>query len=101
MDNIKKTSLIAKKYNIPLIIDCARFCENAYFIKTRELDYINSSIESIVLKMFSYADVMLMSSKKDALVNIGGLCCVKNNEELYKKFVRGVYHLKDSLLMVV
>lgn len=85
MDNIKKTSLIAKKYNIPVIIDCARFCENAYFIKNRELDYVNSSIESIVLEMFSYGDVMLMSSKKDALVNIGGLCCIKNNEDLYKK----------------
>ena len=85
MDNIKKTSLIAKKYNIPVIIDCARFCENAYFVKNRELDYVNSSIESIVLEMFSYGDVMLMSSKKDALVNIGGLCCIKNNEDLYKK----------------
>ena len=85
MENIRKTSLIAKKYNIPVIIDCARFCENAYFIKNRELEYVNSSIENIVLEMFSYGDVMLMSSKKDALVNIGGLCCIKNNEDLYKK----------------
>tara|TARA_B100001093_G_scaffold210219_1_gene201875 strand:+ start:1278 stop:2696 length:1419 start_codon:yes stop_codon:yes gene_type:complete len=85
MDNLKKTSIIAKKYNIPLIIDCARFCENAYFIKTRENGYENKTIEEIVLEMFSYGDAMLMSSKKDALVNIGGLCCIKNNEELYKK----------------
>jgi tryptophanase len=85
MDNIKKTSIIAKKYSIPLIIDCARFCENAYFIKTRENGYENKTIEEIVLEIFSYGDVMLMSSKKDALVNIGGLCCIKNNEDLYKK----------------
>ena len=59
----------SKKYSIPLIIDCARFCENAYFIKTRENGYENKTIEEIVLEIFSYGDVMLMSSKKDALVN--------------------------------
>ena len=85
MDNIKKTSLISKKYNIPLIIDCARFCENAYFIKSREPKYKNTSIQNIVLEMFSFGDVMLMSSKKDALVNIGGLCCIKNDKILFKK----------------
>ena len=85
MSNIKKTRMLSNKYNLPLIIDCARYCENAYFIKMRESKYKNTSIEKIVLEMFSYGDVMLMSSKKDALVNIGGLCCIKNNKKLYNE----------------
>ena len=82
MENIKETSEIAKKYNIPLMIDAARFAENAYFIKTREKGYEDKSIREIVLEMFSYAQLFTMSSKKDAIVNIGGLIGIKDDEEL-------------------
>ena len=34
--------------------------------------------------MFSYADIMTMSSKKDAIVNMGGFVAFKS-EELWKK----------------
>lgn len=36
MANIRGTKAICEKYNKPLIIDSARFAENAYFIKLRE-----------------------------------------------------------------
>jgi len=85
MENMRETSEIAKKYNIPLLIDAARFAENAYFIKTREKGYENKSIREIVLEMFSYAQLFTMSSKKDAIVNIGGLIGIKDDEELYEK----------------
>lgn len=35
--------------------------------------------------MFSYGDVILLSGKKDAAVNIGGLIAVKENKELYEQ----------------
>lgn len=85
MENMRETSEIAKKYNIPLMIDAARFAENAYFIKTREKGYEDKSIREIVLEMFSYAQLFCMSSKKDAIVNIGGLIGIKDDEELYGK----------------
>lgn len=85
LDNIKKTSLVAKKYNIPFMIDAARYAENAYFIKQREKAYLNSSIKEIVKEMFSYADCFTMSAKKDAIVNMGGLIGIKDNYELYQK----------------
>jgi tryptophanase len=84
MDNISQVSALAKKHGIPLIIDAARFAENAYFIKTREENYASKSIREIALEFFSYADGMTMSSKKDALVNIGGFIGFRK-EELYRK----------------
>lgn len=64
MQNIREVSALCKKYGVNLQIDSARFAENAYFIKTREKGYENKSIKEIVKEMFSYADIMTMSSKK-------------------------------------
>ncbi len=84
LENIKKVSEICKKYDIPLYFDAARFAENAYFIKIREAGHKNRSIKDIVKEMFSYADGMTMSAKKDGLVNMGGFIAL-NDEEIYKK----------------
>ena len=84
MDNIKSAAKLAKDRGITVVMDAARFAENAWFIKTRDPQYKNSSIEDIVKEMFSVADVFTMSAKKDALVNIGGLCCFKSDEELFR-----------------
>ena len=84
MQNLKEVKQVADKYGVKLLIDSARFAENAYFIKTREAGYENKTIKEIVLEMFSYADAMTMSSKKDAIVNMGGFIAMKD-EELFKQ----------------
>ncbi len=84
MENIKKTSEIAKSYNIPVCIDAARYAENAYFIKKREAGYEDKSIKEIAKEMFSYADIFTMSAKKDAIINMGGLIGVKNDAEIFE-----------------
>jgi tryptophanase len=84
MENLRQTSQIAQKYGIPVVFDSARFAENAYFIKIREQGYENHTIRQIVAEMFSYADVMTMSSKKDAIVNMGGFIAMKSHD-LFKK----------------
>ncbi|HOG19153.1 MAG TPA: tryptophanase [Salinivirgaceae bacterium] len=83
MENIRGVSELCEKYNVLLQVDSARFAENAYFIKTREKGYENKTVKEIVKEMFSYADIMTMSSKKDAIVNMGGFVAFKS-EELWK-----------------
>ena len=81
--NMKEVKQLADKYGKKIIMDSARFAENAYFIKLREEGCENKSIKEIVREMFSYADAITMSAKKDAIVNIGGFIAMRD-KELYK-----------------
>lgn len=83
MANIKGVKAIADKHGVLVLIDAARFAENAYFIKTREAGYADKSIIEICKEMFSYAEGFTMSAKKDGLVNIGGLVGIKDDTELF------------------
>ncbi len=80
MKNIREVSELAQKYNIPVVMDSARLAENAYFIQQREEGYQDKSIKEITKEMFSYCETATMSSKKDGLVNIGGLFVTRNND---------------------
>lgn len=82
--NIQDTCALAKRYNIPVFMDIARYAENAYFIKTREPEYQDWSIREIVRAMFKDVQVVWMSAKKDGLVNIGGFIAL-NDAELYER----------------
>lgn len=84
MRNIQETAEICREHNIPFFFDCARFAENAYFIKRDEPGYADKSIEEIVVQMFSYCDGAMMSAKKDGLANIGGFMAI-NDEELFRQ----------------
>jgi tryptophanase len=78
MENIREVKRMADEYGIPLIMDSARFAENAWFIHQREAGFAEKSIREIVSEMFSYVDGMTMSSKKDGIVNIGGFMAMKH-----------------------
>ena len=80
MDNLRRVSEIARHHSIPLMLDVARFAENAWFIKRRESGYATRTAAEIAREMFSLADGCWMSAKKDAFVNIGGFLAVNSPE---------------------
>jgi tryptophanase len=84
MQNLRDIREVANKYGLPVVMDSARICENAYFIKIREEGYADKSIKEIIREMCSYSDACAVSSKKDGMVNIGGFVGV-NDDELYEK----------------
>jgi len=91
MENLKAVSEVYHSYELPFFIDSARYAENAYFIKVREPGYEKKTVIEIAREMFSLADGMTMSAKKDAIVNIGGLLCV-NDEVLFQ-------HIRNELIL--
>ena len=84
MENIRSASELTHHYGLPFFFDAARFAENCYFIKAREKGYEGKAIIEIAREMFSYGDGAVMSSKKDAIVNIGGFFAIKDNSEYYE-----------------
>jgi len=80
IENLKMVRQLADKYGKMVVFDSARFAENAYFIKLREKEYQDKPIREIVREMFACADVMTMSAKKDAIVNMGGFIAMRSKE---------------------
>ncbi|MCL2647784.1 MAG: tryptophanase [Phycisphaerales bacterium] len=79
MENLRQVSQLARKNNIPVVIDTSLVSENAYFIKRREKGYADKSILEIVKEMMSYADVTYMSGRKSTCVR-GGLLATNDRK---------------------
>lgn len=80
MENMKEVRMLCDVYKIILVIDGCRIAENSYFVKHREKGFENKSYEEIAREMLGMADAFVMSAKKDGLVNMGGLLCLKDDE---------------------
>lgn len=84
MANMKELKRVADKYGKRIVMDSARYAENAMFIKMREAGYENVSIKDIIREMYSYADMLTMSAKKDAIVNMGGMIAIKDDQDIFR-----------------
>ncbi len=78
MENLKGLRELTQKHGIKIVHDMTRVAENAYMIKTRETGYENAHVADIVREICDLTDAATMSSKKDALVNIGGFLAVND-----------------------
>lgn len=78
LENIRAVKALADQHEIPVVFDSARFAENAWFIQQREKGYATKTVREIAREIFACGDAMTMSSKKDAIVNMGGFIAMKD-----------------------
>jgi tryptophanase len=78
LDNLHSARTLSRKHGVPLFLDSARFAENAYLAKSRDPELADSSIAEVARMYFDLVDGFLMSCKKDALVNNGGLLAFRD-----------------------
>ena len=89
--NIAEVARIAHGHGKKLVLDIARFAENAWFIKAREPGYADTPLPEIALQIVAEADAALMSAKKDGLANIGGFVAVREDEDFFRRLqARGI-----------
>ncbi|KAE9632593.1 tyrosine phenol-lyase [Parasedimentitalea maritima] len=84
MANLKEVRAWCDANEVLLVHDMTRVAENAFFIQQREDGYREKSIREIVYELCDLTDAATMSSKKDALVNIGGFLAM-NDDNIYEK----------------
>jgi tyrosine phenol-lyase len=91
LENIRDVGRLAHEHDKKLVLDIARFAENAWFIREREDGYRKTPLPEIVREMLADADGVLMSAKKDALANIGGFVAIREDERFFHRLqARGV-----------
>ncbi|MDQ3669231.1 MAG: tryptophanase [Actinomycetota bacterium] len=89
--NIREVAAVTRERGKKLVLDIARFAENAWFVREREAGYGETPLSEIVHEMMADADAVLMSAKKDAIANIGGFVAVGEDEEFFHRLqARGV-----------
>jgi tryptophanase len=89
--NIREVAGLARKHDKKLVLDIARFAENAWFIRELEEGQAKRPLGEIVREMLSEADGVLMSAKKDAIANIGGFVAIREDEVFFSRLqARGI-----------
>jgi tryptophanase len=76
--NTRAVREFADEIDATFVIDACRFAENAYFVRERESGYEDESVAAIAREQLGYADALVMSGKKDGLVNAGGFVAVRD-----------------------
>ena len=91
LENIREVARVAHGHGKKLVLDIARFAENAWFVKEREEGLADVPLRDIAREQLAEADAILMSAKKDAIANIGGFVAIREDEEFFRRLqARGI-----------
>lgn len=86
MANARGLRALCDRYGIMLVIDGCRIAENSYFVRHREKGFESRDYRGIAQEMLALGDAFVMSAKKDGMVNMGGLLCLRD-EDLSRKCI--------------
>jgi len=86
MANARGLRALCDRYGIMLVIDGCRIAENSYFVRHREEGFESRDYRGIAQEMLALGDAFVMSAKKDGMVNMGGLLCLRD-EDLSRKCI--------------
>lgn len=78
--NIEAVSQRCRRAGVPLLLDAARFAENAWFVQNREPGFAGWPLREIAGRIFRLADGCLISAKKDGMAHIGGVLAVNRDD---------------------
>ncbi len=81
MQNMRDVKKVADEFGIMTVLDASLIGENAYFIKQREAEFVNTDIRSILREMCSYCDITYFSARKVTSSRGGAICT--NNKQLF------------------
>ena len=79
VENLAEVHRLARKHEVPLILDATRISENAVFVKDREPGWESWPLPAIIRAITDLSDGAIFSSKKDHFVPIGGLLAVNDD----------------------
>jgi tryptophanase len=85
LENIRAVAAVTHERGLKLVLDIARFAENAWFIREREEGCAGMTLPEVVHAELADADAVLMSAKKDAIANIGGFVAIRDDEVFFNR----------------
>ncbi|GGS55764.1 tryptophanase [Actinokineospora fastidiosa] len=80
MANLRATAELCRAHGVPLILDAARFAENAWLVIQREPGWSDRTPAEVARAAFDLADGAVCSLKKDAIVHMGGFLALRDRE---------------------
>ena len=73
-DNLKETSAICRKHDVPLVMDASLLQDNLYFLKMRDEECKDLSIREIMRAVCDQCDIIYFSARKLGFARGGGIC---------------------------
>jgi tryptophanase len=81
--NMREVRRVCDRHGILLVLDISLLAENIYFVKTREAEFKDADIKTIIRTMCDLADILYFSARKISCTRGGGIAT--RSKELYLK----------------